>query len=122
MRYWAVGRSLGLSEVEFWASTMAKVCALYDVQVLDWDRRRDGFLADITAALYNRSRTKESDKVWDAEDLLLRRYPKPKAPGGVIITDPDHGAAGDWRGLKSVLKAKTDAVREQRAKLKPFNG
>jgi hypothetical protein len=105
---------LGLTADEFWKSTLAQVTALYHVKVLTWDRARDFFPAQMTAVQLNRTRKDATDKAWTAEELLLQKYPKP--PKSVMITqDPDRGAGGNWKELKSALKGKTAS---QAAKMK----
>lgn len=102
---------LGLSEEEFWGSTLAKVTALYRIQQ-EWCRTRDFFPAQIAAVGLNSTRTQATDKAWSAEEILLARYPKEADP--TPPHDPDHGAQGNWRHLKAALKGVTAAKAQGR--------
>jgi hypothetical protein len=91
---------------------------LYQVKVLEWDRTRDFFPAQLAAIQMNRSRSKETDRVWTADDFLASYYSIEKST--IPQHDPDHGAAGDWREFKMSLKGKTEVAMTQKAKRKPF--
>lgn len=92
--------------------------ALYQVKVLDWDRRRDFFPAQLAALAMNWTRTTAADKAYTPEDFLLARYPKEKTP--TQSHDPDRGAMGDWKNLRDGLKQFTETEQERRSKLKPY--
>ena len=100
---------MGLTEDEFYQSTLAKVTALYRVQVLQWDKTRDYFVCDLIALTLNKLRQKETDKIWTADELLLQRYPKLKGQSVTVtpVHDPDFGAQGDPKELKASLKGVT---------------
>jgi len=98
-----VARCLGLSSEEFWKSSLAKVTALYDVRINQWDRRRDFFPAQLASYQLNKARQNATDKAFNADDLLLQQYP-PQKKSVIITLDPDRGAGGNWKDLKSALK------------------
>jgi len=115
---------LGLSDEEFNRSTLAKIAALYRLQVLVWDRNRDYFICELIAITLNKTRTEEGQKVWTADDLLLLRYPALKSDSkSVTITpkhDPDFGALGGAE-LKSALKGITDKKKRKARRQKHAN-
>lgn len=89
---------------------------MYRVQIFDWDRRRDFFPAHAAAVALNVTRSNPNDRIFEANDFLLTRYPalKPK-----VEHDPDHGAMGDWKGLRQALRGRTETQVAQKLKLKP---
>lgn len=106
-----------MTEVEFWASTYARVMALYEVQVNDWHQTRDYFIAYV-ASLYFGAHTPEGQTAPTSEEILASHY-RPRKRRVTITHDPDHGAMGDWQALKSHLKGTTTVAKQRRAKLKP---
>ena len=92
--------------------------AVYRFKVLKLGRDRDYFPAQIAAVQMNRGRTKESDKVWTAEDFLPAVYPPSKDQSVIITHDPDRGAAGNWQALRSNLKGTTETAKAKMAKRK----
>lgn len=78
----------------------------------EWDERRDFFPALLVAQKSNQGKEKH-ERLTSAEDVLKMRY-QPKQ-SDVMITDPDRGAGGDWRGLKSSLQATTAKAKAKRA-------
>lgn len=97
-----MGRLLGMSEGEFWSSTLAKVTALYRLQVLEWNRTRDFYPAHLLAGyLTSKGATGQTGQGVTGEEMLLLRYPREKPEQKI---DPDLGAAGGWRHLKAALK------------------
>jgi hypothetical protein len=108
---------LGLTEEEFWQSTLAKVTALYRIQVLQWDQTRDYFVCELVSLTLNKLRTKEDQHIWTTEELLSRRYPKFKSQTVTVTPkhDPDFGAAGGTE-LKTALKGITEKRKKSAAR------
>jgi len=102
-----------MTETEFWSSTLAKVTALYRVQIQDWAYTRDHFVADITSTMLNKMRREKSDKVWSPDDLLESKYPPRKRDSVMHTHDPDRGAMGNWRDLRGSFKSFTDNARRK---------
>ncbi len=115
-----MARCLGLTEEEFYKSTLAKVTALYRVKVLTWDRTRDFFPAQLASYQLNKGRQSTSEKAWTAEDLLQQKYP-PEKKSVIITHDPDRGAGGNWKELKSALKGVTQNKARKLKKRKVHN-
>lgn len=115
-----MARCLGLSSEEFWKSTLAKVTALYRVRIDQWDRRRDFFPAQLASYQLNKSRQNATDKAFTADDLLLQQYP-PQKKSVIITHDPDRGAGGNWKELKSRLKGVTENKARKLKKRKIYN-
>ena len=116
-----MARCLGLSSEEFEKSTLAKVTALYRVKVLTWDRTRDFFVAQLASYQLNKSRQNASDKAFVAEDLLLQQYPPESKKRNNYTHDPDRGAGGNWKELKSSLKGTTERKARKLKKRKVYN-
>jgi hypothetical protein len=95
-----------MSEVEFWASTCAKVTAMYNIKVNVWDRTRDYF-PSLCASIGINMHTKEGAEPITPDQILSHRYRKDP---DVTVTDhdPDHGALGDWRSMRSSIKGIKD--------------
>jgi hypothetical protein len=51
-------------------------------------------------------------------DILAAIYKRPSQSESQI--DPDRGAGGNWRALKSTLKSKTASEKAKRAALKAY--
>jgi hypothetical protein len=83
-----------LTEDEFWASTMAKVMALHDIRVNEWDRRRDYFVAYMVSTLQACHGSKDPI---DPETLLEAKYDKRPGSDVYHTYDPDEGAM--WEGI-----------------------
>lgn len=86
---------------------------------MEFDERRDFFPAFLIAQKANEGRPEHKVAV-SVGDILEMRYPKKDSD--VMITDPDRGAAGDWRGLKDGLKGTTAKSKAKRAVLKVHDG
>jgi hypothetical protein len=101
------------------------VVALYEIK-REWARARDFFPAQVAALQFNAFFAHQGDDKTErvepksANDFLRIQYPDRKKKD-VNITpkhDPDRGAQGNWRAMKSGLKQLTKAARKKRAKLK----
>jgi hypothetical protein len=92
-----------LSDDEFWSSTMAKVRALYEVQVLEWNRTRD-FFPSLLASMQLKDITPEK--------ILLMQYPMPKKNVIIALNDgpkAEHGTIGsDWQDNRMAMRAFTN--------------
>lgn len=85
----------------------------------DLERQRSFYGAQIAAIILNsRPGLTKTSKFWDPEELM----PHFKSVVTTPKHDPDHGAAGDWRGVKQAMKATTQKAKEKRARRpKPMN-
>lgn len=87
-----------MTEQEFWLATYAMVAVLYRIKELEWGSRRDFFPATLIGM-----KATGPQRTYTAEDILDMRYPKLNQSVTVTV-DPDLGASGDWRALRSNLK------------------
>lgn len=90
--------------------------ALRKMKLYDWGRTRDYFPALCAALMYNFMSSKDA-KAWTPTSVLEGRYPPENINAGVIITpghDPDRGAQGDWKSLRSSLKSRANRTETPR--------
>lgn len=91
-----------MTETEFWTSTLARVTALYRIQILEWNRTRDFFPAHLLAGyLTSKGATGQTGEGVTGDEMLRIRYPRDTP---AVKIDPDLGAAGGWKHLKAALK------------------
>lgn len=86
-----------MTEQDFWLATYAMVAVLYRIKELEWGRRRDFFPAALVAM-----KATGPNRTYTAEDILDMRYPTLQSV--TVTLDPDLGAGGDWRALRTNLK------------------
>lgn len=91
-----------MSDKEFWASTLAKVTAIYDIKIKGWNKTRDFFTAYCVAVGLNMHRT---EGFITPEQILGYRYSEESV---TVTHDPDFGAAGSWESLRAGLKGSED--------------